>query len=206
MSRLSHFVAKIPPHRRLLYGLIFLAVVTTHSTPGSWNAASRIATVQSLVESHSFAIDNTPFIGTGDKVIIGGRFYSDKPPISSVLGAAVYWPLYHVGIRLHLGSSIPYYLVTLLTDRLFWLLGTVAFFLLLGYTGLDAEKRSLASLALGLGSLYFSWSTTFNSHALAASLLSIGLSTYDQAAPLLGSPFYCSVAALCSYVIRRLRK
>lgn len=174
MSRLSAFLAKISPRQRLLSLLIILAVVTTHAAPGSWNAASRIATVQSLIESHSFVIDKTVFIGTGDKVFIGGHFYSDKPPIPSVMGAAVYWPLYHAGIRLHLGSSIPYYLVTLLTVRLFWLLGTVAFFFLLTYTGLDAEKRLLASVALGLGSLYFSWSSTYNSHALAASFLSIG--------------------------------
>jgi hypothetical protein len=157
-----------------VYLLVALAVVTTHAAPGSWNAASRIATVQSLVESHTFVIDNTAFIDTGDKVFIGGHFYSDKPPIPSVLGAAIYWPLYQAGIGLHLGSSIPYYLVTLLTVRLFWLLGTLAFFSSLAYTGLDAEKRFLATVALGLGSLYFSWSSTYNSHALAASFLSIG--------------------------------
>jgi hypothetical protein len=174
MSGIKAFVATLAPRQRLLYLLVILAVVTTHAAPGSWNAASRIATVQALVESHSFIIDNTVFIGTGDKVFIGGHFYSDKPPIPSVLGAAVYWPLYHAGLGLHLGSSIPYYLVTLLTVRLFWLLGTVAFFYVLTYAGLDAERRFLASVALGLGSLYFSWSSTYNSHALAASFLSIG--------------------------------
>jgi hypothetical protein len=174
MSRLNDFLAKISPRNRLLYLLMILALLTTHAAPGSWNAASRIATVQSLVESHTFAIDKTVFIGTGDKVFVDGHFYSDKPPIPSVLGAAVYLPLYHAGLGLHLGSSIPYYLVTLLTVRLFWILGTVAFFFLLTYTGLDAEKRFLASVALGLGSLYFSWSSTYNSHALAASFLSIG--------------------------------
>jgi hypothetical protein len=174
MSRLNSFLAKISARQRLVYLLIIVAVVTTHAAPGSWNAASRIATVQSLVESHTFVIDKTVFIGTGDKVFVDGHFYSDKPPLPSVLGAAVYWPLYHAGLGLHLGSSIPYYLITLLTVRLFWLLGTVAFFLLLAYTGLDAEKRFLASMALGLGSLYFSWSSTYNSHALAASFLCIG--------------------------------
>jgi hypothetical protein len=174
MSRLRIFLASVRPRARLLYLLLILAVLTTHTAPGSWNAASRMATVQSLVESHSFAIDKSVFVGTGDKVFVRGHFYSDKPPVPAVIGAAVYWPLYHAGLGLHLGSSISYYLVTLLTVRLFWLLGTVALFGLLAFTGLDAEKRFLASLALGLGSLYFSWSTTFNSHALAASFLSIG--------------------------------
>lgn len=174
MSRIGNFLAKLPPLKRLLYLLVAAAIVTTHAAPGSWNAASRIATVQSLVESHTFVIDKTAFIGTGDKVFIGGHFYSDKPPIPSVLGAAVYWPLYHAGLRLHLGSSVPCYLVTLLTVRLFWVLGTLAFFFTLAYTGLDDEKRFLATVALSLGSLYFTWASTYNSHALAASFLSIG--------------------------------
>jgi hypothetical protein len=171
---MSDLLAKIPALQRLVYLCVILAVVTTHAAPGSWNAASRIATVQALVESHTFVIDKTAFIDTGDKVFIGGHFYSDKPPMPAVLGAMVYWPLYQAGIGLHQGSSIPYYLVTLLTVRLFWILGTVAFFLMLEYSGLNARERFLASVALGLGSLYFSWSSTYNSHALAASFLSIG--------------------------------
>jgi len=167
-------VRNIPALNRLVYLLTILALTTTHAAPGSWNDASRLATVQSLVEFHSFVIDKTAFIDTGDKVYIDGHFYSDKPPVPSVLGAVVYLPLYDAGIALHLGRSLPYYFITLLTVKLFWLLGTVAFFFLLKFTGLDSEKRLLASCALGIGSLYFSWSTTFNNHALAAAFLSIG--------------------------------
>jgi hypothetical protein len=73
-----------------------------------------MATVQSLVESRSFVIGDTAFTRTGDKVFINGHFYSDKPPIPSVLGALVYLPLYHLGIYLHDGRSAAYYLITLL--------------------------------------------------------------------------------------------
>lgn len=149
-------------------------LATTHSAPGSWNDQSRIATVQSLVESGSFIIDKSVFRTTGDKVFINGHFYSDKPPVPSVLGAAVYLPLYHLGLVLQRDSSASYYLVTLLTVKLFWLLGSIAFFHALRFTGLESRKCFLASVALALGSLYFSWSTTFNSHELAASFLSIG--------------------------------
>jgi hypothetical protein len=194
--------AKIPPRKRLVYLLTILAVTTTHASPGSWNDASRIATVQSLVEFHSLVIDKTAFVATGDKVLIDGHFYSDKPPIPSLLGAAVYFPLYHAGIGLHLGWSVPYYFITLLTVRLFWLLGTLAFFFLLEFTGLDAEKRYLASLALGLGSLYFSWATTFNSHEVAAAFLSIGFYFLIKARfaarislPLSGAAIFFSLAS-----------
>jgi hypothetical protein len=173
MSALASIV-RIPPYKRLLYVLAILAIATTHGSAGSWNDESRMATVQSLVESGSFVIDNTAFVGTGDKVFIDGHFYSDKPPLLAVLGAAVYLPLYHAGFTLHQGWSTAYYLITLLTIRLLWLLGTVALFLSLRFTGLSEEKRFLVALALGVGSLYFSWSTVFNSHEFDAALLSIG--------------------------------
>jgi len=162
----------IAPGLRLL--LLILMVATASTRPGSWNDASRMATVQSLVESGSFVIDRTAFVGTGDKVFINGHFYSEKPPMPSVLGAAVYLPLHRLGIRLHAGRSLAYYLVTLLTIKLFWLLGALAFYASLRFTGLDPEKRFLVSLALGIGSLYFSWALVFNNHALAAACLSIG--------------------------------
>ena len=180
-ANIRELVASIPQHTRLLFLLIVIGVATTHAAPQSWNDQSRIATVQSLVEEGSFAIDNSAFVTSGDKVFINGHFYSDKPPIPSVLGAAVYLPLYRAGFELHQGASVPYYFVTLLTVKLLWILGTVAFFYSLKFTGLTAEKRFLASLMLSLGSLYFSWSATFNDHSIAAASLSIGFCFFLKA-------------------------
>ena len=167
-------LAQSPPRTRLLILLVLIALGATHCAPMTWNDESRMATVQSLVESGSFVIDQTDFARTGDKVFINGHFYSDKPPMPAVLGAAVYFPLYHLGLRLHEGPSLPYFLITLLTVSLFWILGTLAFFASLRFTGMDPERRLLAALALGFGSIYFSWSTTFNNHELAAGFLGIG--------------------------------
>jgi hypothetical protein len=167
-------LAQSPPRTRLLILLVLIALGATHCAPMTWNDESRMATVQSVVESGSFVIDQTDFARTGDKVFINGHFYSDKPPLPAVLGAAVYFPLYQLGLRLHAGASLPYFLITLLTVSLFWILGTLACFASLRFTGMDPERRLLAALALGLGSIYFSWSTTFNNHELAAGFLSIG--------------------------------
>jgi hypothetical protein len=155
-------------------GLIVL--FTTHSAPQSWNDLSRLGTIQALVESGTFMIDNTQFAGTGDKAFINGHFYSDKPPLPAVLGAAVYFPLHQLGFSLINSNTVSYYLITLLTVTLFWLLGTLAFYHSLSFTGLDPERRLLASVALGFGSLYFTWSQTLNSHGLAAGCLAIGFS------------------------------
>jgi hypothetical protein len=173
-ATITTWIGSIAPRRRLLYLLILIGIATTHADPQSMNDKSRMATVQSLVESGSFVIDRTPFVVTVDKVFINGHFYSDKPPMPSAVGALVYLPLYHAGFQLHLGRGLAYYLVTLLTVKSLWLLGALAFFCCLEFAGLPAGACFIGSLALALGSLYFTWSATFNDHAIAAALLSIG--------------------------------
>ena len=156
--------------------------------PGSWNDASRLATVQALVEQHSLAIDKTAFIATGDKVFVNGHFYSDKPPFPSFLGAMVYAPLYAIGVRLTDGPSVACYLITLFTVKLAWLLGVVTFARTLRFTPLGERARIQLTAALGFATLYWSWSSAFNNHELAASLLAIG--------------FYCLVNARYGLVPR----
>jgi hypothetical protein len=174
LTSLRRRFAELQPRGRLVLLLTLTGLGATHCAPTTWNDESRMATIQALVESHTFVIDHTEFVSTGDKVFIDGHFYSDKPPLPAMLGAVVYFPLYHLGLRLHGGNSLAYYFITLLTVSLFWLLGTLAFFQSLKFTGLDAERRLLAGVALSLGTIYFSWSTTFNNHEIAASFLAIG--------------------------------
>lgn len=133
-----------------------------------------MATVQSLVENHTFRIDQSTFVSTGDKVRIAGHFYSDKPPFPSIIAAAVYLPLYHFGLSLDNGPNIAYYVITLLTVKLAFLAALWCFFKALRYTGLANDHRLYLTFALGAGSLLFAWSTTFNNHSLAASFLTMG--------------------------------
>jgi hypothetical protein len=108
--------------------LILIGMVTAGTKVRSWNDASRMANVQAIVEHGSFQIDNTVFINTGDKVYIQGNFYSDKPPMPALIGAAIYAPLFHMGIKLGYGHNLAYYLITLLMVKVFWGLSLVAFF------------------------------------------------------------------------------
>lgn len=174
LTALRRRLAELQPRGRLVLLLSLTALGATHCAPTTWNDESRMGTIQALVESHTFIIDHTEFVRTGDKVSIEGHFYSDKPPLPAMLGAMVYFPLYHLGLKLHGGNSLSYYFITLLTVSLCWLLGTLAFFQSLKFTGLDVERRLLAGIALSLGTVYFSWSTTFNNHEIAASFLAIG--------------------------------
>jgi hypothetical protein len=97
------------PERLLLWLLAcIVAVVSVRPNAGCWNDGSRLATVESLVDRHTFAIDDSIFVhvppdhspyidypllarkGTQDKMRIVGHFYSDKSPVPAVLMAFLY--------------------------------------------------------------------------------------------------------------------
>src|SRR5262249_19665936 len=74
--------------------LVFLAALAVAAASardhaGGWNDGSRLAAAESLVDRGTWAIDGSAFV-TMDKLRIGGRFYSDKPPVPNLLLAADY--------------------------------------------------------------------------------------------------------------------
>jgi hypothetical protein len=160
--------------KRVFIGLAVLGVLTVLPRVGGWSDASRMGTIQGLIDFHSFSIDKTAFLRTGDKVFVNGHFYSHQLAGPALLGAIVYWPLSLLGLKLAYGWNIAYYVITLLTVKASWFAGLVAFYKSLGFTPLAERKRVWLMLALGVGSLYFTWSATFNNHSLAASWVAIG--------------------------------
>ncbi|MCF7808330.1 MAG: hypothetical protein K9N38_07385 [Candidatus Marinimicrobia bacterium] len=162
----------------LLLLLIGISLVTVNPRINGWNEASRMALTQSLVEQGSFIIDNSEFAETGDRVYINDHFYSDKPPIPSLLAALVYLPIYHLGGQLSYGWNLAYYLIILLTVKLWWLLSVLAFAQILMLRGLTGQKYLRIVLLFAFTSIAFSWSATFNNHSLAASWLTIAFLYY----------------------------
>src|SRR5207249_10298704 len=99
----------------VLLAAVAIAFVSARPYAGGWNDGSRLASVESLVDHHTWAIDNSIFVvpppcdehaprpypreipglleeGTGDKMFVRdpqhpgrGHFYSDKPPVPSLL-------------------------------------------------------------------------------------------------------------------------
>jgi hypothetical protein len=101
-------------------GAVALALAAAGAKPfaTSWNDGSRLASVEALVERGSFCIDDTQFLhagtgahsapaydpanpllalGTFDKLLIDGHWYSDKPPLVSVPLAGAYRALMVLG-------------------------------------------------------------------------------------------------------------
>jgi hypothetical protein len=86
--------------RRFEIFLIIVAGVSvfwgTFPGPLGANDLSRFATAESLVERGTFIIDDSPFGGTVDRIMLDGHYLSTKPPVMPVLMAAEYWILKHV--------------------------------------------------------------------------------------------------------------
>src|SRR5438045_1788091 len=84
-----------------------VAVASARDQAGSWNDGSRLATIESLVDRHTLAIDDSVFVrppqddpsrpapyvfdeaglnvvGTRDKLFIDGHYYSDKSPVPAL--------------------------------------------------------------------------------------------------------------------------
>lgn len=159
--------------------LFILLTILVVNPKFEWNNSSRLATAESLVENKTFQIDDSYFKNTGDKVLIGGNFYSDKPPLPAIFAAIVYFPLYHIfGIEFSKYPELCNYIITLIVIKLLWLFAVIAFYKSLGYTKIHNCTRNILVISLSLGTSMLTWSTTFNNHIIAAAFLSIGFLAY----------------------------
>ena len=157
----------------------FLAAVITHPRVfAAGNDASRWAQIEAIVDFGEGAIDRTSFAWTVDRVEVGGKSFSNKPPLLAVAGAGVY-----AGIR----SATPWrlgdpasrwlvvYLVTLVVvgGAATWL--AVAMARALGAArGVTPSERRLVLAALLAGTVATSFTSTLNNHTVAAALLFAG--------------------------------
>lgn len=152
-----------------------LYAATTHRrvfTAG--NDASRWAAIESLVDYGTSSVERSRFSSNIDRVRIGEREYSNKPPLLSLAGAAVYAGLQELfGWSLAgRGAARVLYWVTLLLIGVpsAWLVAS--FYAALGrYAELGRSWRVLLTIALGAGTLVFTYSTTLNNHTVAGALL-----------------------------------
>jgi hypothetical protein len=139
------------------------------------NTASRFATVESLVERGTYAIDQSRYKFTVDKVKLGGRFYSSKPPMIPTYTAGVYF-LYNkiTGHTFKTHEREAVFVCTLATG---WLSHVVTLIYLFRMAR-RLLRRDLAVLGvvtagawayLGVG-----YATHLNNHTIAAAAVLVG--------------------------------
>jgi len=140
------------------------------------NVSSRMDTIQSLVEHHTFCIDQSLLKFKVDVVQIDGRFYSDKPPLLSVLAAGVYLPLHAiVGLSFAQHAARLYHILTIVFVGVplafgLWLLARCLFL-----AGLQPKAAIAAVFLTGTGTMFLPYAVTFNNHVPAATAITAAL-------------------------------
>jgi hypothetical protein len=149
----------------------------------SGNVWARYMTIERLVEAHTWALDQSPLLeasGSPDVVVVAGHQYADKPPVLSLIGAIVYAPIAWCGWRLSAAPVSPgafvaaNWLLVMLVVGLSTAGALAALRHMLGSLPLGVWQADLLTLAIGYGTLLFSYAVTFNNHSVAAGLIAGG--------------------------------
>jgi hypothetical protein len=188
--------ANLPRDYTRLIVVVFTLIWTLsiHSRAYSSNDASRLASIDSLVERGTWAIDESRFL-TVDKIKVGDHFYSDKPPLLSYAGAGLYSILHQaLGLTLQPDgcdaqrsptrcrtiletseADWAYFLLTLLLVSSPATLILVLIYRLARSRGFSNFSSLLFITVLGLGTAMWPYSTVFTNHVPAAAAALVGL-------------------------------
>ena len=140
------------------------------------NVSSRMDTIQSLAERGTFCIDGSLNLFMVDVIRIDGRFYSDKPPLLSVLGAAVYWPFHRlIGLSFEKHAPWVYHGLTVLLVGVPLAVGLWLLAKCLALAGLDERAVTTTVFLTGAGTMFLPYAVTFNNHVPAATMVVAGL-------------------------------
>jgi hypothetical protein len=158
----------------IVFCLLAICFGYIYQAPG-WNGNSRFGLTFAIVQEGRLTIDSfhdREETRTGDKSYFDGHYYSDKAIGPSLIGAALYAPLW--GMKLVFGHPsletskvILNFLVIGLPSAI---AGALMYLLCVHLTG-SRFRALVATLAVALGTMYFPYSVVFFSHQLASSLL-----------------------------------
>jgi hypothetical protein len=140
------------------------------------NTGSRYATIEALVDHHTYHIDRTHYTFTVDKYNVGEHFISSKPPTLATIGAGVYWVYQQLtGKTIGRNEGDVVRLVSFFTGGVGHLLFLVYFYRLCRML----LKRELAILACMAGASFaylgVAYATHINNHSTGAALAVCGL-------------------------------
>lgn len=137
--------------RRVLFLAVFCIVaMLTKTDPDSAHVMSRLGTVESIVDRGTYALDDSIFIGTVDKIQRDGHFYSHQPPLLATIEAPIYWLLHLPGTRFNnRGRFVMTYAFSLLTNGLALAATVLVFARLLSVAGVPHGDWLAAMLVFG---------------------------------------------------------
>jgi hypothetical protein len=195
--------------RALAVGGVFWAALATLSwvPKHSGNVWSRYMTIESIVERGELTIDRSPArTWTPDIMKAAGHYYSEKPPVLSVLSSLVYLPLYFSGWRLTRSAEdfrvVNWVMVTTVVGSTSCLT-IAALRRLLQAAPLPALAADALALLFGFGSLLLTYGVTFNNHTVAAAAImsALALTTFEPLGPASRRRFLVGLLAALALVV-----
>src|SRR5262249_33657430 len=186
--------ASVEPKETRITGILVLLVAiviafaSARPYAGGWNDGSRLASVESLVDQHTWAIDRSIFVepwafefaagrtpysddsgmmevGTGDKMKVGDHFYSDKPPVPSLFLAGWYYLLkWSTGRRARGGLCLFCYWRTVASSGLAYVVAAWAIYRLGLVLQLSLVLRILLTASFALATVALPYTRHANNH------------------------------------------
>ena len=171
----------------IVVGALLIAVLGARPYVDSWNDGSRLASVEALVDQHTWAIDDSIFVkvppqdelnpygpevvpsssGTMDKLLVGGRFYSDKPPVLTLYLAGIYWVAQKLtGLTAAHDPHVFIYLLTVMSAGLGYVAGVLCIWFLALRLGLSENTAFLVTMSFGLATVAPVYSREVNNHIM----------------------------------------
>jgi hypothetical protein len=179
LGRIGEFAPRVPD-AALLVALLLVSYAYFYQA-GGWNQNSRFALVRAIVEGGTVRID--AYHGaTGDKVVVGGHFYTDKAPGQSFAAvpfvAAGRSVLRAGGVDPESAVGIAWlsYLATLVTASLPMAVGALALLRAARRLGASRSGALFAALAVGLATPAWAYATLFIGHCMAGGALMLAFS------------------------------
>lgn len=172
-------------HDRCWVALIALAIAIIGARPyaGGWNDGSRLAAVDSLSERGTFSIDDSVFVrvpadgspydpsdadlqrtGTLDKLRIGGKYYSDKSPVPSLILAGLAKALRLFGIGAPITPHLFCWFMNLAGGGLCFVAAVCALFRICRALNLSRMSNWALTLSFAIGTIALPYSRHVNNH------------------------------------------
>jgi len=133
-----------------------------------WNDGSRLATVESLVDYHTWQIDQSIFTAhTGDKMFINGHYYSDKSPVPALAMAVVYQVFqWTTGLKAAQEPSLFVFLMALSFSGTAYVVSVLGLDRLMVRSSLSNKMRVPLVASFALGTIALTYSRVSNIHIL----------------------------------------
>lgn len=178
---------------RILLLATLIAAVSARPFAGGWNDASRLATIECLVDYRTFAIDDSVFVnvpaedapftpydkilhktGTLDRMRFNGRYYSDKAPVPALYSAAIYKALQvTTGLNARRDAPVFCWLMHFLGSGLAYVVAVVCTFQTVRERGLSRRMTWTITLAFALATVAVAYAKYVNAHAMLLAVTSL---------------------------------